>query len=57
MNPAHAAAGFKDSFIYTSPAEALMLYMKMAFFVGNLPGCAYILWEIWGFISARPLPP
>ena len=27
-------AGFTDRFIYTSPAEALMLYMKMAFFVG-----------------------
>ena len=45
------AAGFKDSFIYTSPAEALMLYMKMAFFVGIFLASPYILWEIWGFIS------
>lgn len=44
-------AGYKDAFIYTSPAEALMLYMKMAFFVGIFVASPYILWEIWGFIS------
>src|SRR6266540_3399752 len=44
-------AGFKDSFIYTGPSEALMLYMKMAFFVGIFVASPYILWEIWGFIS------
>ena len=44
-------AGFKDSFIYTSPAEALMLYMKMAFFVGIFLASPYVLWELWGFIS------
>ncbi len=27
-------AGYTEAFIFTSPAEALMLYMKMAFFVG-----------------------
>jgi len=45
------AGGFKDAFIYTSPAEALMLYMKMAFFVGIFVASPYVLWEIWGFIS------
>ena len=44
-------AGFKDSFIYTSPAEALMLYMKMSFFVGIFVASPYVLWEIWAFIS------
>ncbi len=44
-------AGFKDAFVYTGPAEALMLYMKMAFFVGIFVASPYILWEIWGFIS------
>ena len=44
-------AGFKDSFIYTGPSEALMLYMKMAFFVGIFLASPYVLWEIWGFIS------
>jgi sec-independent protein translocase protein TatC len=44
-------AGFKGSFIYTGPSEALMLYMKMAFFVGIFVASPYILWEIWGFIS------
>ena len=38
-------------FIFTSPAEALMLYMKMAFFVGIFLAAPYVLWEIWGFIS------
>jgi sec-independent protein translocase protein TatC len=44
-------AGFKDQFIFTSPAEALMLYMKMAFFVGIFVAAPFVLWEIWGFIS------
>src|SRR5258706_2506956 len=44
-------AGVKDAFVYTGPAEALMLYMKMAFFVGIFVASPYILWEIWGFIS------
>jgi len=45
------AAGFKDKFIFTGPAEALMLYMKMAFFVGIFLAAPLILWEIWGFIA------
>jgi sec-independent protein translocase protein TatC len=44
-------AGFDGKFIFTSPAEALMLYMKMAFFVGIFLAAPAILWEIWGFIS------
>jgi sec-independent protein translocase protein TatC len=44
-------AGFKDKFIFTGPAEALMLYMKMAFFVGIFLAAPAMLWEIWGFIS------
>ena len=44
-------AGYTDSFIFTSPAEALMLYMKMAFFVGIFLAAPFVLWEIWGFIS------
>jgi sec-independent protein translocase protein TatC len=45
------AAGFQGSLIYTGPGEALMLYMKMAFFVGIFVASPYVLWEIWGFIS------
>ena len=45
------AAGFKDSFIYTSPAEALMMYMKMAFFVGIFVASPFVLYEIWAFIA------
>jgi len=44
-------AGFNDSFIYTSPAEALMLYMKMAFFVGIFVASPFVLYEIWAFIA------
>jgi sec-independent protein translocase protein TatC len=44
-------AGFSDKFIFTGPAEALMLYMKMSFFVGIFVVAPFILWEIWGFIS------
>ncbi len=44
-------AGFTDRFIYTSPAEALMLYMKMAFFVGIFVASPFVLYEIWAFIS------
>ncbi len=45
------ATGFKENFIYTSPADALMLYMKMAFFLGIFVALPYLLWEVWGFIA------
>ena len=41
-------------FIYTGPSEALMLYMKMAFFVGHLPGRA--LHPLPGLGLHRPRP-
>jgi sec-independent protein translocase protein TatC len=44
-------AGFSDQFIYTSPAEAFFLYMKMSFFVGIFVAFPFLLWEIWAFIS------
>jgi len=44
-------AGYTDAFIFTSPAEALMLYMKMAFFVGIFVASPFVLYEIWAFIS------
>ncbi len=44
-------AGFTDQFIYTSPAEAFFLYMKMSFFVGIFVAAPFVLWEIWAFIS------
>jgi sec-independent protein translocase protein TatC len=43
--------GFKDQFIFTGPAEALMLYMKMAFFVGIFVASPFVLYEIWAFIA------
>ena len=44
-------AGFTERFIYTGVAESLLLYMKMAFFVGIFVAAPFILGEIWGFIS------
>ena len=44
-------AGFTDQFIYTSPAEAFFLYMKMSFFVGIFLAAPFILWEVWSFIA------
>lgn len=45
------AAGFEGKFIFTAPAEAFFLYMKMSFFVGIFVASPLILWEIWAFIS------
>ncbi len=43
-------------FIYTSPAEALMLYMKMAFFVGIFLAAPFILYQVWAFVSPGLYP-
>jgi sec-independent protein translocase protein TatC len=44
-------AGFTDQFVFMGPADALLLYMKMAFFVGIFVASPYLLWEVWAFIS------
>ena len=36
-------AAASRTFIFTGPAEALMLYMKMAFFVGIFVAAPYVL--------------
>ncbi len=38
-------------FIFTSPSEALLLYMKMAFFVGIFLAAPYLLYQVWAFVS------
>jgi sec-independent protein translocase protein TatC len=38
-------------FIFTGPSEALILYMKMAFFVGIFLAAPYIFYQAWAFIS------
>ncbi len=43
--------GYTEQFIFTGPAEAMMLYMKMAFFVGIFVASPFVLYEIWAFIS------
>ena len=38
-------------FIFTSPSEALMLHMKMSFFVGIFVAAPYVLYQVWAFIA------
>lgn len=37
--------------IATTPTEAIMLYMKMSFFVGIFIAAPFLLYQIWAFIS------
>lgn len=43
-------------FIYTGPSEALILYMKMAFFVGIFVASPYLLYQVWAFIAPGLYP-
>jgi sec-independent protein translocase protein TatC len=43
-------------FIYTSPTEAFMLYMKMSFFVGIFVAAPFILYQVWAFIAPGLYP-
>jgi sec-independent protein translocase protein TatC len=43
-------------FIFTSPTEALMLHMKMAFFVGIFLAAPYLLYQVWAFVSPGLYP-
>jgi len=41
----------KLELIATTPTEAIMLYMKMSFFVGIFIAAPFLLYQIWAFIS------
>jgi sec-independent protein translocase protein TatC len=43
-------------FITTGPSEALILYMKMAFFVGIFVAAPYVLYQVWAFIAPGLYP-
>ena len=43
-------------FIFTGPSEALMLYMKMSFFVGIFVALPWVLWQIWAFVAPGLYP-
>ena len=43
-------------FIFTSPTEALMLHMKMSFFVGIFVAAPYVLYQVWAFVSPGLYP-
>lgn len=38
-------------FVFTGMSEALILYMKMAFFAGIFIASPYVLYQVWAFIS------
>ena len=38
-------------FITTGPSEALILYMKMAFFVGIFVAAPFLLYQVWAFVA------
>ena len=38
-------------FLTTGPSEALVLYMKMAFFVGIFLVAPYLLYQVWAFVA------
>ena len=38
-------------FITTGPSEALLLYMKMAFFVGIFLAAPFLLYQVWAFVA------
>jgi sec-independent protein translocase protein TatC len=43
-------------FITTGPSEALILNMKMAFFVGIFVAAPYVLYQVWAFIAPGLYP-
>jgi sec-independent protein translocase protein TatC len=43
-------------FIFTSPSEALMLHMKMSFFVGIFVAAPYVLYQVWLFVAPGLYP-
>lgn len=45
------AAYPKLELIATSPTEAIMLYMKMAFFAGIFLAAPFLLYQIWAFVA------
>ena len=38
-------------FITTGPSEALILYMKMSFFVGIFLAAPFLLYQVWAFVA------
>src|SRR5437773_900828 len=45
------------SLVFTSPAEALWVQMKVGLIVGSFVAAPGILWQVWAFIAGAVLPP
>jgi sec-independent protein translocase protein TatC len=51
MRPLQAVLPAGGKLIYTEPAEAFLLYMKVAALVGLFIAAPVVLWQIWLFIA------
>jgi sec-independent protein translocase protein TatC len=46
----------KIQFIFTEPAEAFMLFIKMAFFLGIFVVSPFLIYQVWAFIAPGLYP-
>jgi len=51
MRPLQAVLPAGGKLIYTEPAEAFLLYMKVAALVGLFIAAPVVLWQLWQFIA------
>ena len=54
--PLRSAYDSDIKFVITGPADAVLMYMKMAFFVGIFLAAPYILYQVWAFIAPGLYP-
>jgi sec-independent protein translocase protein TatC len=53
LKPLDAVLPKGSHIIYTDPAEAFMLNLKVAGLVGAVVASPYLLWQVWGLVSPR----
>jgi sec-independent protein translocase protein TatC len=53
MKPLDAVLPQGSHLIYTDPAEAFMLNLKVAALVGAVVASPYLLWQVWGLVANR----
>ena len=51
MRPLQKALPLGGRLIYTEPAEAFMLYLKIAALVGAVVAAPVVLWQLWLFVA------
>ncbi len=53
LKPLDAVLPAGSHLIYTDPAEAFMLELKVAALVGAVVASPYLLWQVWGLVAHR----